>query len=219
MNVSSLSRRTQLGFYGKLVFLENTLQDTLHHAIDATRAVIAGGGDHNDRFYDEVVPVPAAGMRAAKQFAKLADTGETFQSLPPADMEVTVAFTDASKMGGGFSAMRQGAVVEMEMTFDPSKLPTHHSMYTEALQMAVVLRKCCRVHRDTGRSILSNTYIIYFTDNDPLAWALSYSPLQCERAPATARPGNTGTRPVPELIHMRLVGGWYPAHRSGCRRH
>ena len=62
----------------------------------------------------------------------------------------------------------------MEMTFDPSKLPTHHSMYTEALQMAVVLRKCCRVHRDTGRSILSNTYIIYFTDNDPLAWALTH---------------------------------------------
>ena len=157
VNVSSLSRRTQLGFYGKLVFLENTSQDTLLHAIDATRAVLAGGGDHDDRFYDEVVPVPAAGVRVARKFAELTDPGETFQSLPPVGIEVTVAFTDASNKGGGFSTMRQGSVVEMKVAFDPLKLTTHHSMYTEALQLAVVLRKCCRVHRDTGHSILSDT--------------------------------------------------------------
>ena len=113
-------------------------------------------------------------MRAARKVAELADSGETFQSLPPGGMEVTVAFTDASTEGGGFSATRKGSVVEMEVNFDPSKLPTHHSMYTEALQLTVVLRKCCRVHRDIGHSVLSDTYIIYFTDNDPPACALTH---------------------------------------------
>ena len=174
MSGSSLSRRTQLGFYGKLVFLEHTLQETLHYAIDATRAILANGGNHDNQFYDEVVPVPAVGVRSARKFVELADSGETFHSLSPAGVEVTVAFTDAPKEGGGFSAMRKGSVVEMDVTFDPSKLPTHHSMYTEALQLAVVLRKCCRVHRDTDHSVLSGTYIIHFTYNNPLAWALTH---------------------------------------------
>ena len=112
-------------------------------------------------------------MRAARKFAELADSGETFQSLPPGGMEVTVAFTDASKEGGGFSAMRKGSVVEMEVNFDPSKLPTHHSMYTEALQLTVVLRKCCRVHRDIGHSVLSDTYIIYTSPTMILSPVLS----------------------------------------------
>ena len=198
MSVDSLSRRTQLGFYGKLVFL-------------------AGEGNHDDRCYNKVVPVPTAGVRAARKFVELVDSGQSFQSIPPVGTEVTVAFTDASKNGGGFSALREGSVVEMDVVFDPSKLPTHHSMYTEALQLAVVLRKCYWEHRDTSHSVLSDTCVVYFTENNPLAWALTHQ--HSARAPAATRRENPESSPVPELVSVRLVGGWHSNHRSRCPRY
>ena len=98
--------------------------------------------------------------------------GDLYQIFPQYNIDFTISFTDAAKGGGGFSALRDGELYEKKVTFH--NLTSKHSMFTEPLQFAIILRKCCNEHMKTGWSVLSRTFIFYFTDNDPFAWALTH---------------------------------------------
>ena len=147
LDVHELARRVLLGFFGKIIFLEKTLPKLLHLAIDSVRVILSGEKDPDDKFYDQIVSIPQVGKNCGQRFIKMLDENNIYQSFPRMGTDYTIAFTDASAGGGGFSALRDGQCVERKVTF--RNLSSKHSMFTEPLQFEIILNQCCAEHKKT----------------------------------------------------------------------